>query len=129
MSAYLCSAKHISTIVNALDVAPRADRPRDFRDTDRGELFRMLLDANLASLDEKYGEGTDIAIATEYRFDPMAGRGLSVVALLKALNCYEYQSCESDDWEESQAHKYSHEMKEMLIRELPGYEQAAWEIT
>jgi hypothetical protein len=129
VSAFLCSATHLSTLVNALDVAPKSDRPRDFRDTDPRVLFRTLLDENLASLDEKYGEGTDIEFANRYKYDPLAGRGIPVVGLLKAINCYEYQSCEHDDWEKSQAYRFCDALRKMLIRELPGYEEAVWEVT
>ncbi len=51
------------------------------------------------------------------------------VQTLKACNCYDYQSCEARDWEESEAYAYIQALKEAAIRVLPGYDDAEWEIT
>jgi hypothetical protein len=51
----------------------------------------------------------------------------SRVCDLKMLDCLEYQSCESDDWETTQAYRLQQAMRRAAIRALPGYESAQWE--
>lgn len=41
----------------------------------------------------------------------------------------DYQSCETDDWRETDAYKLIRSIKEAAIRELPGYDNAPWEYT
>ena len=45
--------------------------------------------------------------------------------MAKTLNCLEYQSCERDDWFESDAYKILTVCREQILRGLPGYDQAA----
>lgn len=52
------------------------------------------------------------------RFDP--------VQVLKACNCYRYQSCEHPAWESSEAHAFIQSLKSHAISSLPGYENAEW---
>ena len=52
---------------------------------------------------------------------------LPTVAVLKMCNCLSYQSCETNDWESTPAHKLLQAIKEAAIRVLPGYEDAPWE--
>ena len=51
----------------------------------------------------------------------------SIVQLLKFANCLEYQSCESDDYKQTKAYKLLVAIREELVRDLPGYEEAHWE--
>jgi hypothetical protein len=51
-----------------------------------------------------------------------------VVVLIKAIHCYEYQSCEHDEWEKSKAADYCTALESMLVHELPGYDAAPWGI-
>lgn len=53
---------------------------------------------------------------------------LTPIAALKALSCYEYQSCEHPTWEQSYAHGWCQKLRQEAIGRLPGYEAAAWEI-
>jgi len=54
---------------------------------------------------------------------------LSPVAVLKACSCYEYQSCEHPGWETSEAKRLIDSITQAAIAALPGYQDAAWEIT
>ncbi len=60
--------------------------------------------------------------ATEMRFtkQPTAVEGLS------AIKCYEYQTCEHPEWEQSAAHAFCDALRDLLIGCLPGYEAAPW---
>lgn len=53
---------------------------------------------------------------------------LSPVAALKALSCYEYQSCECPDWEETEAYRFCQALRAYLIPLLPGWEEAEWSV-
>ena len=50
------------------------------------------------------------------------------VAILKALDCYEYQSCEHPGWRTSNAHAFCEALRGKMICSLPGYRDAAWEV-
>lgn len=54
------------------------------------------------------------------------GNALKPVVVLKAIDCYEYQSCEHDEWAESEAHAFCHALRKRMIHSLPGYEDAPW---
>jgi len=53
---------------------------------------------------------------------------LAPVALLKAVDCYEYQSCEHPEWKRSQARAFCQALRGALVRDLRGYAQARWHI-
>jgi hypothetical protein len=84
----------------------------------------MLWNENRRSVDHRYDEANDREV---YRFAP--SKVTTPVAILKALDCYEYQSCEHDGWETSEAHAFCAALRRAMIHALPGYEDAAWEIT
>ena len=46
--------------------------------------------------------------------------------VLKATDCYEYQSCEHTGWEVSNAKAFIDVLRASAWRRLPGYEQAEW---
>lgn len=55
---------------------------------------------------------------------------LSPVDVLKALASYGYQSCETDDYEASEAYALVRAIEKAAIRALPGFEASpAWEVT
>lgn len=90
-----------------------------------GRVGAMLLAQNRRSVDFRYDE-SDIeepyvhAVSTTPR-EP--------VEILKAIGCYEYQSCETPDWEDTEAARFCQALRFHLIRQLPGYEAAdAWPI-
>jgi len=55
------------------------------------------------------------------------GRILTAIECCKALNCYEYQSCEHPSWEGSGARTFCERLRSLLIGCMEGYEAAAWE--
>jgi hypothetical protein len=42
--------------------------------------------------------------------------------MLKQCKCYDYQTCETADWEETAAFSIVRSIKEEAISHLPGYE-------
>lgn len=50
------------------------------------------------------------------------------VAILKAIACYEYQTCEHSGWATSEAKSFCDALRHKMIGQLPGYADAkAWE--
>ncbi len=145
MSAFLCSDEHIRVLVLAglqsaqhrtdgyfgwysvEDGEPVAER-LDFDSID--ETAQMLRRENLRSLNSRYGdpvpEATETLVNTGHVI--RAGR-LDPVSVLKAIDCYEYQSCESSDWPDTRAAAYCRTLAGAMIRQLPGYVDAPWEVT
>lgn len=63
-------------------------------------------------------------LAEGFRFLPV-----EPVAVLKACDGYEYQSCEHPGWATSEACAFLDALRRRMIRALPGYESASWEVT
>lgn len=83
----------------------------------------MLWNENKRSVDHRYNEANDREVYTfaeSYVSNP--------VAILKAIDCYEYQSCEHDEWQQSEAFAFCQALRHAVISMLPGYDDAAWEI-
>jgi len=141
MSAFVVSKTHIDLLIAVAVNGPKGIDPFDwlgpyFRnrqvsrdyDTDyMSELGEMLTAENYRSVDYRYRENQN-ALREPYQFQEHYGRQLTVVEALKALSCYEYQSCECDDWEKSAACDFCGALRSSLIAALPGYRQAAWAI-
>jgi hypothetical protein len=53
----------------------------------------------------------------------------SPAAVFKALDCYEYQSCEHAEWEDSEAKSFCDALRKRAGTKVPGYEEAPWEVT
>ena len=92
-----------------------------------------LHEENVRSVNYRYTEQTTpetiatpaggwLRFATEARRDGIGG-------IFKALDCYEYQSCETHDWEATEAYAFCQSLRGHLVASLPGYATAPWEIT
>lgn len=101
------------------------------------QVGRMLWLENLASVAARYphdasGERpgpydlTDEAISA-YTYDRSTPY-YEPVQVLKALACYEYQSCEHPGWKRSEARRFCEALRHKMINALPGYDAADWEI-
>ena len=130
MSAFICHPDHISNLAHALaafDVSPMgADR-----------LAEILANANAASVGVRYRMTPDEAVQDffgvpldEYielcQKAPRAYR-LGVVDLLKMAQCFDYQACEIDDYDDTQAAALMSRLRSACIARLPGYDAAPWE--
>ena len=49
------------------------------------------------------------------------------VHIIKMCHCLDYQSCETDNWEQTDAYQILQSIIDSATRELPGYEDAPWE--
>jgi hypothetical protein len=52
---------------------------------------------------------------------------LKPIAILKMCDGLEYQSCETEDWEQTVAYRLLESIRKAAIRTLPGYEDAPWD--
>lgn len=84
-------------------------------------LGSMLWHKNFASVNARYHEKEE---APTYKH----GRSVTVdpVQVLKAVQCYAYQSCEHDGWWDSSARAFCEALKNAAIHKLAGYDQAEW---
>jgi hypothetical protein len=131
MSAFIVSNHHIDALVYARELCARD--LRTWPDKTPTEVGRALLRENMASTAARYPKHADMQVdetAIEaYAYHAPAPYTLPIVQLLKALDCYEYQACEHDGWVDSSARALCHGLRRLLIQRLPGYADAAYEIT
>lgn len=58
--------------------------------------------------------------------DELRLSNVKAVTILKACDCLEYQSCETEDYEQTFAYKLLDRIRGAAIRALPGYDDAPW---
>ena len=106
----------------AVETATR--RARELTRETADSVGLMLLAQNYASVNHRYAEAEDEPL---YRFQSLVGYPQPVI-VLKALDCYEYQACETPDWAQTEAHDFCRALRKRMIAQLPGYEDAPWGI-
>ncbi|MDP9471128.1 MAG: hypothetical protein M3Q71_10755 [Chloroflexota bacterium] len=142
MSAFVLDPAHINYLVNAAIAYNRPFQSVRFAgepvsSTNATEVGRRLLWENIASVTALYGERDNLPgpIPTpkpaDFRWRPTGSAGaagVDAVKVLKAIACYEYQSCEHPGWKDSAAHDFCDRLRHATINRLPGYDDAPWEI-
>lgn len=128
MSAFLCGDRHLDALlsyaVNKRDCYVGSEKITHGNATNFGATLRK---ENIRSLVKRYPQDeAEYASGYEYTFTPMAT--LTPVEIIKACNCYGYQTCENDDYVDSAAYNIITCIRETAIHSLAGYEDAAWEI-
>lgn len=148
MSCYVVDPAHIHALVEAA-MRPGADhfgpvswywgnpsRSRKAEWNEGDSIGKMLLGENIKSVMHRYPDCTPddmpgpipCPTVEAYKYEhPRISLG--PVAILKALDGYEYQSCEHPGWDASEAHAFCEALGSRMIKGLPGYDDAAWEIT
>jgi hypothetical protein len=84
----------------------------------------LLVAENRRSVNWRYEEDE---IEEPYEFTEYAGT-FNPVAVLSAISCYEYQSCEHPGWKTSEARSFCEALHAQMVRMLPGY-GTPWEVT
>lgn len=131
MSAWVVEEEHIRVLVWA-GLRISSDRlqwwyRRKWRYLDLREAARvgtMLMRTNVASVNYRYDENTSVP----YHHRSPKHTTWSVGELLKALGCYEYQSCEHKGWNGSEAKKFCDALRIQLTHHVEGYEDGPWGI-
>lgn len=144
MSAFVVSDKHIKALVrfaagkheNRLywrDENGAYSIVKDPRDVMQAEEVANILKAeNVRSYCYRYPEEQATDYNAPIELDPFIfyrTMPVSAVQALKACNCYDYQTCETPDYEDTPAHRIISQIRQFAIMALPGYEGAAWEIS
>jgi hypothetical protein len=132
MSAWVCAHTHIDLILRPLDrYAYRHELLRSHNLENLTAAGRLLLAENWRSVRFRYsGEPDEDLPGTagepdgSYVFTPGAAQ---VIAALKLLESWDYQSCETDDFKTTPAYAFADAARRALITMLPGYRDAPWE--
>lgn len=156
MSAFVVGKDHIDFLVTSIVECPRRHphgpllsiyvpdeaAPYGYRveyANDRTGLGRLLLAENVASVTARYPDMPaserrlyrDMINSYSYeRVRELDRFPHPVAAVVKAWECYEYQSCEHDGWRESIARRWMEAAIRRWIDTLPGMDDApTWEFT
>lgn len=137
MSAFVVNPNHVNAIIRALwdEQHPLSWRKSHTQGYARlthetaDEVGRMLLAENIRSVQCRYPD-LDLtglsAEAAEFTVDWL-WKSPTPVEALKLVKCLDYQSCETSNWESTEAFRFLEAARERLIVKLPGYEDAPWE--
>ena len=120
MSAFLCSNYHITVL------ATYAQRTNSFHNGESIEAIGHILHtANLQSVNYRYQEHSTTTFTVDRR--ALVCR-VFAIQIIKAARCLNYQSCEHPDYENSQACRILRDIIADAMCELPGYDEAQWEL-
>jgi len=147
MSAYLVNANHIAEIVkfaqnNKFDHAYNCATQTSI-DTDPKKLVALLAQANIDSLVARYDENpsnfdgfieqclSNLKYSTDgFSQSLLSGVGccqLGADDIYNMIKCWEYQSCEVDNWFETDAYWVSVYLKDIAARKLAENAKVQWE--
>ena len=150
MSAYLCNTQHIaalaafaSTTFSKYPGGGHISALHDWRGSSNIETAQRvaveLAKQNIRSLAARYPNDlsgdrpgpagmTDDVYETEctkYAYEYMRRpTGLKPLDIISMCKCYEYQSCESEDWTDTLAHRQIQWIIGEALRQIPGYDNA-----
>ncbi len=119
MSAFIVTHDHINAIISfacQYNIAGVAGREQ--------ATAELLLAENTRSVNHRYRENTPVETIVFSSQDPT----LSPIEVIKACDCLDYQSCETDDWRSTPACKLLESIQSHAVRQLDGYQKAPWEI-
>lgn len=139
MSAYLCSDAHFDVLVAYAEIwqvkfwpgkgsADDEFLPDKLKNTLStvdvvtcpGDVWAMLKRENVRSLFARYADGMGAEMAGKYRYP--FGSAFTALEVLKAVDGYEYQSCEHEGWVTSSACAFADAMRREGVRQLDGYD-------
>ncbi len=122
MSAWVVSLSHIDALVTEATTNRNGGWLAPLRDKSPGVLGQILLTENYRSVNNRYREDDK---APAYDFQPYTAH-LSAVTIIKLCDCFHYQACETDDYENTEAWRIVNAIRECAIDRLPGYDAAPW---
>lgn len=133
MSAFLCSEKHINTLVAygvQQDISvyiPGSSGQKYWQQIrkDPDLIVGILTTANVESVNYRYDEDTVLA---PVKYESVATAFISPIQIVKLCDCFDYQSCEVDDYEDTTAASIIRTIRNNAISRIPGYDEAEWTI-
>lgn len=128
MSAWTVSKKHIDLLVT---LAAKAELLGKHTETQLGQI---LWDENYRSVNFRYNENNP---APRYEFSPFDLSNLSTVAQIKQIRCYQYQTCETEDYDTTPSFVLTEKLCKLLekgvriskgkeIYDAPQWDSAPW---
>jgi hypothetical protein len=147
MSAYLVSHDTIDLIIAALQSVSENYRDRLKVDqTLRDKVDRAALDPfmdedligtilwheNVRSVEHRYPQDRDNPADPAYKFTAIDAAEIGkmgdafILTAIKSLHCLRYQSCECEDYAQTNAAKFLDQIESILVHELPGYDALPW---
>lgn len=142
MSAFIVGKEHINAILLAgLSVRCKPftwyynEEKRQLTSDNADEIGQMLLDENAASVAHRYPNDSLSQLPGKinsewllpFTYHPIVNKMPTTIEAIKLIICLAYQSCEHPDWKTSKAKAFCQALKEILVRQLPGYDEAPWE--
>ena len=137
MSAFEVSGTHIDVLVSAALqrrhgsmlrwywTGAQGEQSREISEENAEQVGATLLAENRRSVNYRYSEDE---FEAPYTLDVMVG-SFDPVKMMKAIDCYEYQTCEHPEWPQSEAHAFCAALTARMIHDLPGYSDGPWEVT
>jgi hypothetical protein len=124
MSAYIMADDEINTIVSYfIDPNHGVDSGAWVRlgesewnylaEGNAAKVAAILKAENIRSVNAKYGDNENPAYVFEY---DRKARNRPVGNIIGALDCYEYQACETNDWHTSLAHEIIGDLRKHLLK-------------
>jgi hypothetical protein len=119
MSAFIVS----DATIDALVTYAIGGGSRRATNLDPQEAGQLLVNENYRSCNHRYrGERGE---PHTYSWRPYP-RPLTPVEAIKLCNHYDYQACETDDYEKTEAANLIRQIRDKAIHSLPGYDEAPW---
>ena len=84
------------------------------------QVAKILKDENIRSVNNRYNDNTESVY--EFEYIPSA-RKRPVGNIIGALDCLEYQSCESDDWQTTNAWTIICQLRKHLLKQIAEREE------
>ncbi len=82
--------------------------------------------ANVAAMSERYSDENSEPTPVVTKAEALRMPRVEAIALLKSMDCYEYQACDWNGYDQSEARKVVEAARRKTIRTLAGYDAAAW---
>lgn len=131
MSAWQCSSEHIARMIGIAGALDFGDYQPGRSDANR-RIFDALAMSNAINLVHLYGGTVE---PVPYKLPPTVSLDTvpEIVAAIKVFDCYVYQSSDFPGWDDSRVAGWCRNVKDQLIRSLPGfraaYDAAPWGVT
>ena len=143
MSAYLVEDEHVKQLTAYLCRGDRYsleqlsqyhgcgfshDYSKDFIQAEvlATHFANILMCENYRSLRARYDDAEIPHRVKVTLGEVMRATQIPAVNVLHSIACFEYQACESDDWDQTDAYKICEQIRCAAIRSLPGYDDAPW---
>lgn len=125
MSAFVVSDAHINTLVSWASFSKREVRyfwqgGRRHVWNDEKRIASVLYAENVRSVNARYQESTPTdGFQYRFRLGPFPA-----LMIIKACHGYAYQTCETEDWEATEAYAIIKGIEDAAMRALPGYDES-----